>query len=370
MNKDQLIDQCGDAYCNNDYERTIELCDKILKDDSDNQTALGYKAKSLYLLGMLDDALNLLDDAIKSYLDNYHFWYVMAEVLVEKEQYDKAIECFGRVFEIGVSDETSLAFIRMDYETCISLKMDHLIETEKYVGAWKCYNQLLEVRSEVLGPQVRLDRFKKHVARQTTMGKTRQYIVKPSSDGAKAKLIEFLIQNGFECLGESSQTFLIDVIERTCKPSSEDDGTISESKFYDKVNYYPRDQIEYKELHFEDGRLAYVGYTLRNAPYGFGTAYFADGTVYRRGIFDIKGIVQGEEYYPSGRLRFKGQWSLTRGYGPNAPYDGDAYDEEGNLIYSGKFEIKRGGVGWPMIQNPKGFAPEQKDSPKIRGLYL
>ena len=365
MNKNQLIEQLEDAYCDGDYERTIELCDTILKDDSGNQTALGYKAKSLYLLDMLDDALNLLDDAIKSYPNNYHFWNVMAEVLMETEQYDKAIECFERVFEIGVSDETALAFIRMDYESCISLKMDQLIEAEKYVDAWKCHNQLLEVRSEVLEPQVRLDMFKKYVARQTTMGKSRQYRVRPSSDEAKAKLIEFLIQNEFECSDESAQTFLIDVVERTCGLSSDDDGTISESKFYDKVNYYPRDQIEYRELYFEDGRLAYVGYTLQNSPYGFGTAYFADGTVYRRGIFDIKGIVQGSEYYPSGRLRFKGQWSLTRGYGPNAPCDGNAYDEDGNLIYSGKFEIKRGGVGWPRIQNPKGFAPEQKEHPKI-----
>ena len=39
--------------------------------------------------------------------------------------------------------------------------------------------------------------------------------------------------------------------------------------------------------------------------------------------------------------------------------------KNGELIYSGKFEIKRGGVGWPMIQKPKGFPLEQKQRPKI-----
>lgn len=51
---------------------------------------------------------------------------------------------------------------------------------------------------------------------------------------------------------------------------------------------------------------------------------------------------------------------LPGGYGPNAPYDGNAYGEDGELIYSGRFEIKRGGVGWPMIQKPIGFPLERK----------
>ena len=42
-----------------------------------------------------------------------------------------------------------------------------------------------------------------------------------------------------------------------------------------------------------------------------------------------------------------------------------AYDEDGNLIYSGQLEIKRNGMGWPMIQKPKGFPLEQENRPKI-----
>lgn len=361
----ELLDKCEDAYCNNDYEMTIELCDKIMKKDPDNQTAIGYKAKCLYLTDRLDDALGILDDAIKSYPGNYHYWHIMAEVLMEREEYDKAIECFSRVFEIGVSDENALSFMKMYYETCFKSRIVQLIEMERYVDAWKCYNRLLEAQSEVLERPERIERFKMLVSRQTTRNKSKKYCVRPSSEEARVNLIEFLRESGFECNDETSKTFLIDVVERTCRSSLADVGTISESKFYDKVNYYPRNMIERKELFSQDGKLVYEGYTLRNAPFGFGTAYFGNGNVYRRGIFDMKGIVQGEEYYPSGKLRFKGQWCLTGGYGPNAPCDGDAYDEDGKLVYSGKFEIIRGGVGWPMIQNPKGFPLEQKKRPKI-----
>ena len=193
--------------------------------------------------------------------------------------------------------------------------------------------------------------------------------MKVSSPEAKVKLTEFLNQNGFKCSNNSGLLFLIDVVDKVSKSLSADsvgeNAIISESKFYDLVNYYPRNGIVRQKLHDKNGNLVYEGYTYRNSPYGFGTAYFADGTIYREGIFDMKGIVQGKEYYPSGNLRFEGEWSLTGGYGPNAPCNGNAYDDTGNLIYSGKFVIKRGGVGWPMIKKPEGFPLEQKERPKI-----
>ena len=72
--------------------------------------------------------------------------------------------------------------------------------------------------------------------------------------------------------------FLIDVISKTYNGVSVDEigynNIISESKFYDKVNYYPRDKIVRKEIFDECGNLLYEGYALYNAPYGFGIAYF------------------------------------------------------------------------------------------------
>lgn len=245
--------------------------------------------------------------------------------------------------------------------------MDQLIEKEKYVEAWKWYERIEAMKSVDLKRPQMIDRFKRHVSERTTRPKFRHYHVRPSSDEAKSRLVSFLKQNGFKG-DDEGVIFSIDVIDKSFSaiPTDEECGdAISESKFYDKVNYYPRGRIMRKRIFSEDGVLLYEGYTLHNAPYGFGTAYFQNGNVYREGIFDIKGIVQGREYYPSGQLRFEGQWSLTTGYGPNAPYEGNAYSEYGELIYSGKFEIIRSGLGWPRIQKPKGFALEQKERPKI-----
>ena len=366
MSIEEMLEECRRQFLEHDYNRTIEICDDILKREVNNQRALGYKARSLYLLDESNEALKLLDNALRLYPDNPYYFSIKAEVLMEMEEYDKAIECYEKAFEIGISDETNLAFIRMNYETCLRLRMDQLIERERYVEAWKCYNQGKSVEVE---RSKAIDDFKRYVREHTTKGKRRQYHVRISSNEAKFKLIEFLNENGFKGNDGFGLIFLIDVVDKSYNAVSDDeigdDGTISESKFYDKVNYYPRGKIVRKKIFDEDGNLLYEGYTLHNAPYGFGTAYFSNGKVYREGIFDIKGIVQGKEFYPSGQLRFKGQWSLTTGYGPNAPYDGEAYDEDGELIYSGKFEIKRGGVGWPMIQKPKGFPLEQKERPKI-----
>ena len=364
-----LLDECKSLYSEDDYLGVIGICDEILKHDLNNPKALGYKAESLRLLGRGEDALTLLDNARIIYPDNPYYLAIRADVLMDMNEYEKAICCFEEIFEMGVCDEVVDSFIKMDYETCLGLMVDLLIEREKYVEAWKYYNRMSESESAGLERSVKLDRFKTYVMQYSSRQKRRQYYVKISSDDAKSKLIEFLLENGFEGGDDCGVLFSIDVVDKIYAAVSVDEvgssDIISESQFYYKVNYYPRGMIEQKKIYGEDGKLLYEGYTLHNSPYGFGKAYFANGELYREGIFDIKGIVQGKEYYPSGQLRFEGRWCLTRGYGPNAPCDGNAYDKNGELIYSGKFEIKRGGVGWPMIQKPKGFGLEQKERPKI-----
>ena len=366
---EKLLEECRQSYYENNYSDVIKICDEILKHDFNNQMAIGYKARCLYLLEECEEALTLLNNALILYPDNDYFLAIKADVFIHNEEYGKAAKCFEKILEIGISDEDDLNYIKREYATCLSLRVDQLIEKEKYADAWQCYSRMLEIESENLERSAMIDEFKNYVRQYSSRVKYMQYYVKISSDEAKLKLIEFLKENGFKSNVDSGFLFLVDVVDKTCNSISVDkvgdNDIISESKFYDKVNYYPRDKIVYRTLHDGDGNLVYEGYVLHNSPYGFGKAYFANGNLYREGIFDIKGIVQGKEYYPSGQVRFEGQWSLTRGYGPNAPWKGNAYGENGELIYSGKFEIKRGGVGWPLIQKPKGFALEQKERPKI-----
>ena len=114
------------------------------------------------------------------------------------------------------------------------------------------------------------------------------------------------------------------------------------------------------------GRTLYVGELKKGKPYGTGTAYFANGTVYQEGEFGIKGLLRGKEYYPNGRLRFEGEYRLNDAYGPNYPIQGNCYDREGKLIYAGKLDVVRKGLGWPVVLKPEEFGNVvQKEKPEI-----
>ena len=137
---------------------------------------------------------------------------------------------------------------------------------------------------------------------------------------------------------------------------------MSEAEFMKRINCRPA--TAQSKLYDDDGNLLYEGYLLNDRPYGLGTVYFANGNKYQEGVFDFKGLVQGREYYPSGQLRFEGTFVMNTAYGPNFPRLGSLYDEDGRLVFSGKFEVKRGGVGYPMMKYPR-FSP-CSDRPEIK----
>lgn len=140
---------------------------------------------------------------------------------------------------------------------------------------------------------------------------------------------------------------------------------INEEEFYKKINYYPKDVI-YKKLFTESNQLLYEGYTVNDKPYGLGKLYFNNGNIYQERVFTFKGIKFGKEHYYSGQVKFEGEFSITTGYGPNAPRIGNVFNEDGELIFTGKFEIKKGGVGWPMIKHPNNYNANEKNKPEIK----
>ena len=114
--------------------------------------------------------------------------------------------------------------------------------------------------------------------------------------------------------------------------------------------------IKYDRI-FQGEILIYEGYTLNGKAYGEGITYWDNGQLYQKGIFGIKGLVEGEEYYSSGKIRFRGKYQINRAYGPNYPISGDFYDENGHLIYSGSFNVSKGSVGYPTVRIPETFGP-------------
>lgn len=85
-------------------------------------------------------------------------------------------------------------------------------------------------------------------------------------------------------------------------------------------------------------------------------------------MFDVKGFIEGREYYPNGQVRFEGKYMICSGYGPNYPMYGRAYDENGQQVFSGKFTVEHTGVGYPRIKNSKGYMIFQENHPKCKWL--
>ncbi len=106
---------------------------------------------------------------------------------------------------------------------------------------------------------------------------------------------------------------------------------------------------------FQDGTLIYEGYTLDHKAFGAGKAFDQNGAICLEGIFGIKGLLCGRAYYPNGIIRFEGTFRLNQAYGLNSPELGTWYNENGKVLYRGKFKDTRRSVGWPRIYEPEGF---------------
>ena len=94
-----------------------------------------------------------------------------------------------------------------------------------------------------------------------------------------------------------------------------------------------------------------------------------NGKKYKEGVFGRKGLVEGKEFYSNGQVKFEGIINVNGGYGPNYPVRGNMYDRNGDLIFSGRFEYQKGGVGFPMMRYPR-YRFEEDDAPKIKYLSL
>lgn len=126
---------------------------------------------------------------------------------------------------------------------------------------------------------------------------------------------------------------------------------------------------EWSRLYTEKGNLLYEGMVYNDKPCGAGTVYFENGNVYQEGVFGIKGLSSGREYYPDGTLRFEGLYRLNYAYGPNYPEYGHFFDENGKCVIEGMIEVKRGGVGYPVeIINTPIKRVIQENCPEVHWL--
>ena len=210
------------------------------------------------------------------------------------------------------------------------------------------------------------------------------FLVKPTSESTRIELVRFLDYRGFEFIHgtdwgsmvESPYPIIIDIDPKTAYhlthaafAAAAIKRLVPETEFYRKYRMYLDNRSEFKRLYDDQNNLLYEGYTLNGAPYGAGTVYYANGNKFQEGRFDIKGMIEGREYYPDGHIRFEGIFKIRSTYGPNAPVYGKFYDESGKLIYDGKFEVRSGGIGYPTVKKPKSFGSiVQNGRPEYRVL--
>ena len=127
--------------------------------------------------------------------------------------------------------------------------------------------------------------------------------------------------------------------------------------------------VEFGKLYTADQILLYEGKLLNGKPYGEGTVFYPNGNKYMEGTFDVKGLIKGKEYYSNGNLRFEGTYEINHGYGPNYPISGMCYNESGELIFEGKMNVSKSGLGWPKVLEPEGYGSiEGEGKPKITYL--
>ena len=200
------------------------------------------------------------------------------------------------------------------------------------------------------------------------------YVVKPTCIREENCLINFLKRNNFkyeeEFENDASKCeylIVINIIYRIYFKINRyfiHSNPISEKEFLEKINYDYKKHPSHKRLYSNDGDLLYEGYADGNNPWGLGTVYYSNGNKYKEGLFGSKGLREGKEYYSNGQVKFEGIFKGS-GYGPLSPRLGNYYSRNGKLIFSGKFEIKFGGVGYPMMKYPR-YRFEEKDAPKIK----
>ena len=121
----------------------------------------------------------------------------------------------------------------------------------------------------------------------------------------------------------------------------------------------------WKTIKNENGTILYEGHMIYEKAYGSGTAFYENGAPFHEGLFGVKGLICGREYYPNGQLRFEGTYKINRGYGPNYPEYGTWYSESGEELYNGKFEVERSGLGYPFVKKPEGYTPAVLGGPEI-----
>jgi tetratricopeptide (TPR) repeat protein len=126
----------SELYSLRKYNKTIKECEKILKQDRNNFTALAIKFSAQLELSNYEDALKTCDKLLELNPNDLTIIYAKATTLYKLNIYREAIECYDQILEV-INDFDALFF-----------KSASLLILNEYEEALKCCNKALELEPE------------------------------------------------------------------------------------------------------------------------------------------------------------------------------------------------------------------------------
>ena len=160
---DEALSNCGkfekgdkennleELFKNGEHEKVIELCNSL----KSSEITLEYKIVSLFYLKEISQALECVDDAIKTYPYNYNFCFIKARISLISGNWDDAIENYERAFELTSTNNSRLEV--NDYIGCLEAKADELIDAGEYEKAIDNYEKILIYRQDKFEIIARID---------------------------------------------------------------------------------------------------------------------------------------------------------------------------------------------------------------------
>ena len=125
---DELINECEKAFKQKDYSRLDWLCNKLLMQDKNNETALTYKLyiycnwRQYHLVFRISKQIQM------HYPDNYHVYNVKARVYLDNHEFEKALKCCERGLKINDNP-----WLKIN-------KIESLISLNRFDDAFMFYN--------------------------------------------------------------------------------------------------------------------------------------------------------------------------------------------------------------------------------------
>lgn len=137
-------------------------------------------------------------------------------------------------------------------------------------------------------------------------------------------------------------------------------------KPYSIVYYKSRKFIPLKIVYVQKNEriclceISFKWFPINKKSKRIGWLFHENGKVSSKGILQQCGLYKGKSYWENGKIKFKGICN-DKGingayYGPSYPLHGTFFDENGEKLYSGEFQISRSGsLAYPHVDIPQNF---------------